>query len=117
MNIAIIGSRNFTDYDILSTTVLNYLTQNETTATTIVSGGAKGADSLAEKFAIENELKITIFKPDWNRYGKGAGLRRNETIVSNADIIFAFWDGKSSGTKNSIDKGKEINKKVIVTLI
>ena len=82
----------------------------------IVSGGAKGADTLAEKFALENHLEMIVFKPDWKKFGKRAGFLRNTIIIENATIVFAFWDGKSNGTKDSIDKAEKLNKKVIVTI-
>lgn len=116
MNIAIIGSRNFTDFELLSSTILNYLFENKLTVTSVVSGGAKGADSLAEKFALENYLKMTVFKPDWKQFGKRAGFIRNTLIIENCDIVFAFWDGKSNGTKDSIDKAEKLGKKVIIIL-
>lgn len=116
MNIAIIGSRNFTDFELLSSTILSYLSENELTATSVVSGGAKGADTLAEKFALENHLKITVFKPDWKQFGKRAGFIRNTLIIENSDIVFAFWDGISNGTKDSIDKAEKLGKEVVVNL-
>ncbi len=70
---------------------------------TIVSGGAKGVDQYAEQFAMIWNLKTKIFKPDWNRYGNGAGFIRNQLIIDEADKVIAFWDRTSKGTKNSID--------------
>lgn len=116
MNIAIIGSRNFTDYELMSSTILSYLAKNELKKVAIVSGGAKGADTLAEKFAFENHLEITVFKPDWKKFGKRAGFLRNTIIIENADIVFAFWDGISNGTKDSIDKSEKLKKEVIITV-
>lgn len=80
----------------------------------IVSGGAIGADKLAEKYANENKYEKIIFKPDWKRYGNGAGAVRNREIINEADIVIAFWDGESKGTKNSIDIAQKYNKKIIV---
>lgn len=116
MKIALIGSRTFTDYDLLKNTVTAYLAENEQTATHIVSGGAKGADTLAEQFALEKQLKMIVFKPDWKQFGKRAGYVRNTDIIENADIVFAFWDGTSRGTKDSIDKAKTLNKQLITII-
>lgn len=116
MNIAIIGSRNFTDYELMSSTILSYFIENELNKITIVSGGAKGADTLAEKFAMENHLEITVFKPDWKKFGKRAGFLRNTIIIENSDIVFAFWDSISNGTKDSIEKAEKLNKKVILNI-
>jgi hypothetical protein len=113
MKIAIIGSRTFSDYELLSTTIKNYLSEHQLNVQSVISGGATGADSLAEKFALENNLKMIVHKPDWKRFGKKAGLVRNTIIIENSDLVFAFWDGKSSGTKDAITKAKKTGKNVI----
>lgn len=82
----------------------------------IVSGGARGADSLAEKYANENKINTDICLPDYNKYGRKAPFIRNKQIVNGSDVIIAFWDGKSKGTKHSIDYAKSKGKKVIVFL-
>ena len=110
MKIAIVGSRNFLDFDFLKEKIDPFLNDIDL----IVSGGAKGADSLAEKYAKVNNLTLEIFKPDWKKYGRTAGPIRNKSIIESADIVFAFWDGKSKGTKNSIDISKKLRKKIYV---
>ena len=96
MKIAIIGSRSFQDYGLLIKTMASY------TPSTIVSGGAKGADTLAERYAGEIGVDCNIFKPDWKRYGRAAGPKRNKQIVEASDLIIAFWNGKSRGTFSTI---------------
>jgi len=110
MKVAIIGSRSFTNIDLM-TEHLNKLHIDG-----IISGGAKGADTLAHNFAIENHIPLTEFKPDWARYGRGAGIVRNKQIIDSADYILAFWDGHSKGTQSSINYAKKNDKpiKVIV---
>lgn len=100
MKLAIVGSRTFNDYEFLKQTV-NSLS-NIKSITHIVSGGANGADTLAEKYCLENELELIIFLPDWKKYGRSAGMIRNKDIINTCDIVIAFWDGKSRGTENSI---------------
>lgn len=102
--IAVIGSRDFSDTALLKTVL------DQHKPTKIISGGAKGADALAEAYAIENEIEILLFKPDWKKYGRGAGIVRNRLIVDAADYVIAFWDGKSRGTKASIDYARTQNK-------
>jgi len=109
MKVAVIGSRNFNDYKLLSET-LDIINDIDL----IVSGGAKGADSLAEEYAFNNNIDTLVFKPDWKKYGRGAGIIRNKTIIENSDIVVAFWDSKSRGTKNSIDTARKLGKKVII---
>lgn len=68
----------------------------------IISGGAKGADTLAERFAKEREYETLIFSADWKTHGKAAGFIRNKQIVVACDMVLAFWDGKSKGTQHTI---------------
>lgn len=70
---------------------------------TIVSGGARGADALGEQFAREFMLPVMPFPADWNAHGKAAGPIRNVQMAEYADILVAFWDGESRGTKHMID--------------
>ena len=77
--------------------------------TIIVSGGAKRVDETAEKIGEELGMKVVLFKPDWKKYGRGAGIVRNKEICEYSDMICAFWDGKSKGTLNTIDTAKKMN--------
>ena len=106
MKVAIIGSRSLT-VDNLG----KYLPEG---VTEIVSGGARGIDTCAREYANANCIKLTEFLPEYEKYGKGAPLRRNLLIIDYADEIFAFWDGASSGTKYVIENCKKANKKVTV---
>ena len=106
MKLAIIGSRNFTNYKLLQ----EILEQYKPKITLVVSGAAKGADSLGEKWALENNIQSLIFPADWNQYGKRAGFIRNEDIIKNCDCCVAFWDGESKGTKHSLSLCKKYNK-------
>lgn len=113
MRIAIIGSRGFNDYDKLEKTLNEYL-DKEDKVSMIVSGGARGADSLGERWAKENGIETLIFLPDWNKHGKSAGYIRNKDIIENSDLVIAFWDGVSKGTKHSIDIARSSGKEVII---
>jgi hypothetical protein len=64
----------------------------------VISGGAKGAETLAEKWAKENNIPIILFRPDWKKYGRAAGLRLNENSIESCDYCLAFWDGKSKAS-------------------
>ena len=96
MKTAIIGSRNIVDSFKIKEILNTY------TITVVVSGGAKGVDSIAENYAIERTIPTVIFKPDWKQFGRSAGIIRNKDIVNEADRVIAFWDGKSKGTADSI---------------
>lgn len=100
MKVAVIGSRTL-KIDNLG----DYIPQN---TTEIISGGAKGIDSCAREYALSHNIRLTEILPDYARYGKGAPLKRNITIIQSADIVLTFWDGKSRGTKFVIDKCAEL---------
>ena len=104
MKLAIVGSRDFTDYGIMCEYLKKY------SPSTVISGGARGADTLAERWARENNIPCTVYEADWERLGKAAGKIRNSDIVSAADRLIAFWDYVSPGTHDSI---KKANKKGI----
>lgn len=109
MKTAIIGSRNIKDID------LSLFIPKGTTE--IISGGARGVDTLAKEYALSHGLKLTEFLPQYARFGKGAPLKRNITIIENADIVLAFWDGKSKGTKFVIKNCQSRNIPVKVYLL
>ena len=105
MNIMIVGSRNFHDYTFLRNKCNEIIQKISDNDVTIISGGARGTDSLAEKYAEEynQEFALWVMKAEWNQYGKKAGYLRNAEMVKISDYLIAFWDGKSKGTKHSID--------------
>lgn len=109
MKLAIIGSRNCPPIDIEAQ--LKYIPD------TIVSGGARGADTYAREFAQKHNLTLIEFLPEYDKYGKGAPLVRNKLIIDNCDCVLAFWDGKSRGTKFTIDYAKEKNKPIKIVQI
>lgn len=109
MKVAIIGSRNLVNVEISK-----YIPEN---TAEIISGGARGIDTLAEEWADKNGISKIIIKPEYERYKRGAPLKRNEKIVELADVIIALWDGKSRGTKFTIDYAKELKKEVKVYII
>ena len=104
MPLAIIGSRDCPAVDIEE-----YLDEMPDA---IVSGGAKGADTYAREFAIKKGIKIIEFLPDYAKYGRAAPLVRNRLIIDCCDEVLAFWDGKSKGTKYTIDYAKKMGKPV-----
>ncbi len=112
MKLAVVGSRGFDNYEILKTVIDEIRTAYE--ITTIVSGGAVGADTFAEQYAEENGIEMVVFPAEWKRFGKKAGFLRNNTIWSNSDIGVAFWDGKSKGTAHSFDISRKHRKLLYV---
>lgn len=98
MRVGIVGSRNCKNFDLSE--MEKYLPGD---CAEIVSGGAQGADSYAERLAELKNIKLTRFEPDYQKYGKRAPLKRNEIIVKNCDMLLAFWDGSSRGTAHAIN--------------
>ncbi len=103
MRLAIVGSRNFTDPERLSRTV----DKVQGDITLIVSGGARGADTLAEYYAKKKSIPYLIFPADWDKHGKKAGILRNQDIVDNADAMIAFLAPESKGTRDSIKRAQK----------
>lgn len=83
----------------------------------VVTGGAQGVDTIAEKWAKRHELEWVCYLPQWDIYGKKAGLVRNKDMVDFCDILISFWDGKSKGTLYTIEYAKSIGRPHIVHLV
>lgn len=114
MKIIICGSRGFDDYKLLCDVVNKFITDYSCGDIEIISGGAKGADKLAEKYAFEHGYKKTVFQAEWDAYGKSAGPIRNKKMAEYGDHVIAFWDGNSKGTKNMIELAKKHNIQTIL---
>lgn len=112
MKLAVVGSRVFNDYKILKEKI-NWL-RSQLNIDSIVSGAAKGADSLAAQYAFENNLALIEFPANWKKYGKRAGFIRNEDIWKEADLGIAFWDGESKGTAHSLKLSKKYKKPLYI---
>lgn len=95
--VAIVGSRGYPDED----DVFSYVHELPSD-TVVVSGGAEGPDTWAEKAAKRRGMLVVVYRADWSLYGKAAGPIRNAEIVANCDRVVAFWDGHSRGTKSTI---------------
>lgn len=108
MKLAVVGSRNYTDNLLLE----NELNTIKEKITMVISGGAIGADTLAEKLAIDNNIPFQVMKPDWKTYGRAAGVVRNKQIIDSCDYCFAFWDNKSKGTLFNIKYCNKIGKPI-----
>ena len=109
--IIIAGGRDFDDYSLLQSKCLPIIERLMADYEVIImSGHAKGADLLGERFAKEHGLKLEVYPADWKR---SAGFRHNEQMGDIANGLIAFWDGESHGTKHMIEyaksKGLDVN--------
>ncbi len=112
IKVIIAGGRYFDDYLKLCKVCDEFL-QNHSNIEN-VSGAYKGADLLGERYAAERNYPIKQFPADWKRYGKSAGHKRNAEMAAYADVLIAFWDGKSKGTKHMIELATQAGLKVEV---
>lgn len=113
MKLIIAGSRDVDlDVALLNIYIVDYGFDEE--GLEVVSGGAKGPDAAAITWAKVNNIPCHIFLPDWNTFGKKAGILRNKQMGDFADELLAFWDGNSRGTKHMIDYMTSLGKPVKV---
>lgn len=114
VKLAIVGSRGFQDYDALVEFIDRIIKENDYEVTEVISGGAKGADRLGELWARTRGYPIIIYQAEWDKYGKSAGFRRNYDIIQRCDIVFAFWDGESKGTKHDLELAEKFGKQIFL---
>jgi len=112
--IIIAGTRTFNDYQLLEKTLDDIIRQENIINPIIISGTANGADKLGEQYALNRGYQVMQFKPKWDEHGKSAGFIRNKEMADNADLLVAFWDGKSKGTAMMIDIMKKQNKHGVI---
>jgi hypothetical protein len=103
MRLAVIGSKDFNDYQKLKS-ILDQISG----ITTIVSGAAPGTDKMAAIYALEHNIKLIEFPPDFIKHGEEAKHFRDCQIVENCDFLIAFWDGKCEGTKYTMDYAEKM---------
>lgn len=118
MMVVVGGCRNYENFEELSEfidfCIKDIKKENELI---FLSGGCRGTDILGERYAMERGYKVLRFSADWRKYGRAAGPIRNEKMVQKADLVIAFWDGKSKGTGSLIKYAKKYNKNVKVKTI
>jgi hypothetical protein len=105
MKVIIAGGRDFDNYNLLQEKCDELINSN---LTEIVSGRAKGADTLGERYAKEQGFDTKLFPADWKTHGRKAGFIRNKQMADYGEMLIAFWDGKSSGTKNMIENANKL---------
>ncbi len=111
MRVAVVGSRFYTDYDYMKASLDAIGGADKINV--IISGGARGADSLGERYARENGIEFVLFAADWNKHGKAAGPIRNKQLIEEGkpELVVAFNPGK--GTKDTISRAEQNNIEVV----
>tara|TARA_R110000764_G_scaffold211319_2_gene297384 strand:+ start:756 stop:1124 length:369 start_codon:yes stop_codon:yes gene_type:complete len=118
IRIIIAGGRHFNDYEFLKKEASIFISEIENGEhIEIVSGGAKGVDSLGEKFAEEKSLELIVFPANWKKFGRAAGPKRNAQMAEYATHLLSFWNGESKGTKSMLTLAKKENLKVKIISI
>ena len=108
MKLLIAGSRSVTDFD--------FTPYVSTDTDLIISGGARGIDRIAERYADEKGISKLVLRPNYRLYGKAAPIKRNEVMVALADALIIVWDGVSRGTKYTLEYAKKKGKPVTLVL-
>ena len=109
MKLLIAGSRSIADFDLTE-----YIPEG---IELIISGGAKGVDTIAEKYADKHKISKLILHPNYSLYGRAAPIKRNEIMVDLADNVLVIWDGKSKGAMYTAEYAKKKGKDVIVVTV
>ncbi len=102
MRLLIVGSRGIEDFDLSP-----YISEE---TTLIISGGARGVDALAERYADSHGISKLVLRPNYARFGLAAPLKRNEQMVALADAVLVVWDGQSRGSRYTIRFAEHMQK-------
>ena len=118
VRIVIAGSRDYNNYPEAKQ-FINAVIQklNKGTKIIFLSGGCRGADMLGEQYAVECGYPIERYPAQWDKYGKAAGVIRNQAMAELCDYVICFWDGKSRGTKAMIESAQKAGKIVEIRYI
>lgn len=111
MKLIIAGSRNF-GIGIATLEDILYHFEIEGEIEEVVSGRARGIDSLGEHYADCHNLDCIMYPADWDKYGKSAGPMRNKEMAEYADALLLIWDGESRGSKNMKSQMEKLNKPI-----
>lgn len=110
MRTIIAGSRTITN----PTDISDAVHFSKFQITTVLSGGAKGADFLGEQWAALHNIPVEIYPAEWEKYGRGAGFKRNALMATKADALIAVWDGESRGTRHMVSTAEALKLKIFV---
>ena len=109
MKLLIAGSRSITDFDLSPHVPAD--------VDLIITGGAKGVDTIAEQYARQRGIPTLTVKPAYEKYGRAAPLRRDEEMVEMADAVLVIWDGGSRGSKHTADYARKKGKLLTVVTV
>lgn len=110
MKMIIAGSRTASSLSFETFAKLVDCAVGDKIITEVVSGGARGADALGEKWAKSKGIPVKLFPADWDKFGKSAGYKRNVQMGEYADFAVIIWDGLSPGSKHMMDIMQKLKK-------
>jgi hypothetical protein len=132
MKVIIAGDRNCIDYSLLEKAIM----KSKFDITEVVSGGARGVDSVGESWAKVNKVSVKVFAADWNniktknariktrqnpwtkrkeKYNANAGFDRNQQMADYADALIALQpNGPTDGTQDMIRRAKAKGLKIYI---
>lgn len=113
MKVIIAGGRDFTNYALVEEAIKRSAFE----ITQVVSGNAKGVDTLGEVWALANNVPVEAFPADWAAHGRAAGPIRNREMADYADALIAIWDGESKGTANMIQQARNKHLNIFIYLV
>ena len=113
MKLIVAGSRMFTNYQLLCQT----LAPERPRITLVLTGGARGADQLGYRWAWKHAIRHQLFRADWERFGKSAGVRRNFQMAQIGDVLVCFWDSVSKGSAYMVQCMRQLGKPVVVVRV
>ncbi len=118
IKVVIAGCRDYDNYNEAKEYIDFYPSgEREANEIIVISGCARGADVLGERYAEENGFQVEKHPADWKKYGRSAGPKRNKEMAQVADMVVCFWNGKSRGTKSMIEYAKEFGKPIKIKMI
>lgn len=114
--VAVIGSRTATNVGMIQQKLDIMLAHYKSRGipVTIVTGGAAGADAAAMTWAFRRQCLLNSYPANWEQFGRGAGMKRNAHIIAGCDVVIAFWDGRSPGTRNALQRARSAKKRIYV---